>query len=523
MESFDKRTLIAIILALLVLIGYQFILPVQTPQPLQNQDISGQKERKDPVETAPVQSPTPKEMASKKQAAVENAYEKEIKVETGLYTALLTSKGGTIKRFELKNYRDNNGLGISLLNLQATTVPLAIGVSTDDFRLSDMNFSLKGTDLVLKDAQSGSVTFEYNSPQISIKRTYTFSADNYRFGLKDEVSGLNEYWMSMGTGFGIHDINNASSQHTGPVLLKGTDRIELAATKLKEPKSFAGDIRWVSQEDKYFFASIVPSGQDVEVRAWKGKDYTELACRFKSGTNSYMIYAGPKDYEMLEKMNVGLEHIVDFGFFSVLARPLFWVLKFFYKYFGNYGWAIILLTIITRIPFIPLLNKSQKSMKRMQELQPKLNELKEKHKKDPQRQQKEMMEMYKKHKVNPLGGCLPMLLQIPVFFALYKILMIAIELRGAPFMLWITDLSAKDPYYVMPVVMGITMVIQQRMTPTSLDPKQNKIMMLMPVIFTFMFLNFASGLVLYWLVNNILSIVQQLFVNMKAARQVKQA
>ncbi|MEK6673253.1 MAG: membrane protein insertase YidC, partial [Nitrospirota bacterium] len=239
MESFDKRTLIAVILALIVLIGYQFLLPFYTPEQPQNQDISSQKEMKDPVETAPVQSRIPKDRAVIKQAAVEPADEKEIKVETGLYTAVLTSKGGTIKRFELKNYRDNNGLGISLLNLQATTMPLAIGVSTDDFRLSDMNFSMKGTDLVLKAAQSGSVTFEYNSPPISIKRTYTFYADNYRFDLKDEVGGLNEYWMSLGTGFGINDINDESSQHTGPVLLKGTDRIELAATKLKEPRSFA--------------------------------------------------------------------------------------------------------------------------------------------------------------------------------------------------------------------------------------------------------------------------------------------
>jgi YidC/Oxa1 family membrane protein insertase len=158
-------------------------------------------------------------------------------------------------------------------------------------------------------------------------------------------------------------------------------------------------------------------------------------------------------------------------------------------------------------------------MKKMQEIQPKLTELREKYKKDPQKLQKETMEIYKKYKVNPLGGCLPMLLQIPVFFALYKVLMIAIELRGAPFMLWITDLSTKDPYYILPIVMGITMVIQQKMTPTSLDPKQNKIMMLMPVIFTFMFLNFASGLVLYWLVNNVLSIIQQFYTNRKIARE----
>lgn len=158
-------------------------------------------------------------------------------------------------------------------------------------------------------------------------------------------------------------------------------------------------------------------------------------------------------------------------------------------------------------------------MKKLQEIQPKMAEIKEKYKKDPQKMQKEMTELYKKHKVNPVGGCLPMLLQIPVFFALYKVLLIAIELRGAPFMLWITDLSVKDPYYVLPIVMGITMVIQQKMTPTGMDPKQAKLMMLMPVVFTFLFLNFASGLVLYWLVNNILGIIQQFFTNRKLAKE----
>jgi YidC/Oxa1 family membrane protein insertase len=253
--------------------------------------------------------------------------------------------------------------------------------------------------------------------------------------------------------------------------------------------------------------------------------------------NKFLLYAGPKEYDRLKVLNVGLEHIIDFGFFSIIAMPLFWIMKLFYKITMNYGWAIIILTILIRIPFIPLMNKSQKSMKRMQEIQPKMAELREKYKKDPQRLQKEMMQLYKTHKVNPLGGCLPILLQIPVFFALYKILSIAIELRGAPFMLWINDLSAPDTLFghiptwfpliggfavgPLPILMGASMIIQQKMTPTTMDPTQNKLMMFMPVIFTFLFLNFASGLVLYWLMNNIFSIAQQIYVNRKLAKEAK--
>jgi YidC/Oxa1 family membrane protein insertase len=318
-------------------------------------------------------------------------------------------------------------------------------------------------------------------------------------------------------------------------VLTGTDLKELAAKDLKEPKIFKENLKWIAQEDKYFFSALVPASPVEEARAFLVKDSPVIAFKGKSGKNAFHLYAGPKEHDKLGALNLGLEHIVKFGFFSFIARPLFWVLKFFYSFLGNYGWAIILITIVTRIPFIPLLNKSQKSMKKLQEIQPKMNEIKEKFKSDPQRMQKEMMELYKRHKVSPLGGCLPMLLQIPVFFALYSVLNIAIELRGAPFILWITDLAAPDTLFghipaaipliggfalgPLPIVMGLTMLIQQKMTPSSMDPRQAKMMLLMPVIFTFMFLNFASGLVLYWLINNILGIIQQLFVNKSLAKE----
>ncbi|WP_321371232.1 membrane protein insertase YidC [uncultured Desulfuromusa sp.] len=185
------------------------------------------------------------------------------------------------------------------------------------------------------------------------------------------------------------------------------------------------------------------------------------------------------------------------------------VLKFFYNYLGNYGFAIILLTVCIKLIFWPLTQKSYKSMKGMQKLQPEMKKLREKYGSDKQKLNQEMMSFYKENKVNPMGGCLPMIIQIPVFFALYRVLLGSIELRHAPFMLWITDLSAKDPYYVTPLIMGVTMFLQQKMTPTNMDPTQEKIMLMMPVVFTFMFLNFPAGLVLYWLTNNLLTILQQ--------------
>lgn len=506
----EKNTLLAIVLTIGILVGYQYFFVKPLPQPAKEQAKAAKKEeqQKEPVKpvSIPVSVPaTPSE-------------EEEIKVETELYSATLSSTGATIKKWELKKYKDKDGMAVTLQKGRGIIPPLAVGPQ-NNFNLSNVNFSVSGKDINLKKSSgTGSVVFEYATTGYSIRRTYTFYGDSYKFDLKDAVTGFPEYWITIGADFGIHDRKDESA-HLGPVILKDADRIELDAKKLKEIKSYHGGLKWIAQEDKYFFAAIVPVNQMDEAKAWKIQDASVIAFKGKPGINSFLIYAGPKDHDRLKGLNVGLEHIVDFGFFSIISRPLFWLLKFFYKFIGNYGWAIVLLTIITRIPFIPLINKSQQSMKKMQDIQPRMNEIKEKYKKDPQRMQKEMMGIYKKYKVNPVSGCLPILLQIPVFFALYKILSVAIELRGAPFMLWINDLAVKDPYYILPIVMGITMVIQQKMTPSSMDPRQAKIMMFMPVIFTFMFLNFASGLVLYWLVNNILSIVQQIHVNRKLAKE----
>jgi YidC/Oxa1 family membrane protein insertase len=250
-----------------------------------------------------------------------------------------------------------------------------------------------------------------------------------------------------------------------------------------------------------------------EATVWPEGGATAIGVRGAPGTHRLTIYGGPKEQDGLEAVGGELKYIVDFGFFSPIARPIFWLLKKLYAVIGNYGVAIILLTVMIRVPFIPLVNKGQKSMKKLQELQPRIAEMKQKYKNDPDRMNKEMMGIYSKHKVNPIGGCLPLILQIPVFFALYKVLMITIELRGAPFAFWIQDLATKDPYYILPVLMGATMLLQQKMTPTGGDEKMKKILMWMPIVFTFISFNFPSGLVLYWLVNNLLSITQQFFVN----------
>jgi len=249
---------------------------------------------------------------------------------------------------------------------------------------------------------------------------------------------------------------------------------------------------------------------------------------------------GPKDYDILKGLGIGLDRLLDFGFFGVVALPLFYAMKVLQRYIGNYGWAIVLLTVVFRVLFFPLLYRGQIKMRVMQEkmkrVQPKVKAMRERYhrleKKEAERgnvgarqklrqeMNEELMKLYKEEDINPLGsmsGCLPLLLQLPILYAFYTILSISIELRHAPFMLWIRDLSQKDPYYVTPIIMGATQLVQQVMTSSSIpDPAQRRMMYLMPIMFTYIFLNFPSGLVLYWLVNNLLGIAQQYLINRQA-------
>lgn len=510
----DSKALWAIVLSMLVLLTFQFFFAkqpakVQPPQPAQ-QAISNQAQ---PAPPAAANAPAPAVPKASGQFQTPGEA-KSIKVETEKYIADFTTAGAVPQSWVLKGFKEQRDKSKNV-DLLRPDIPQALGIGWgNEFRGSQMVFTSAGGDIKLsRENPKGTLQFEFSDGTHFVRRTYTFYNDSFRFDLKDEVSGLPDYMITLGPEFGISNREKAAL-HIGPVILSGTNRVEIKAGKLDTTKIYTEDLKWIAQEDKYFFAGLVPRTKVDEARAWSEKGYSLVAFRsVKPSVLEFTCFAGPKDIDRLKQLGMGLENIVDFGFFSIIARPILWLLKQIHSIVGNWGWAIILLTIITRIPFIPIINKGQRSMKKLQAIQPKMAEIRQKYKKDPQRMQRETMELYKKYKVNPMGGCLPILLQIPVFFALYKVLAVSIELRGAPFALWVTDLSMKDPFYVLPIIMGVSMLIQQRMTPSGGDPRQQKMMMFMPIIFTALFLNFASGLVLYWLVNNLLAIAQQVYVN----------
>ncbi|MDO9624950.1 MAG: membrane protein insertase YidC [Pseudomonas sp.] len=282
---------------------------------------------------------------------------------------------------------------------------------------------------------------------------------------------------------------------------------------------------WVAWLQHYFVTAWIPakdSTNQVQTRKDSQGNYivgfTGSAVQVAAGAQgeiSAILYAGPKLQGHLKTLSPGLELTVDYGILWFLAQPIFWLLEHIHSILGNWGWSIIVLTIIIKLIFFPLSAASYKSMARMRAVAPKLAVLKEQHGDDRQKMSQAMMELYKKEKINPLGGCLPILVQMPVFLALYWTLLESVEMRQAPWMFWITDLAIKDPFFILPIIMGATMFIQQQLNPTPPDPMQAKVLKMMPIIFTFFFLWFPAGLVLYWVVNNVLSIAQQWYITRK--------
>jgi len=322
----------------------------------------------------------------------------------------------------------------------------------------------------------------------------------------------------------------SASTFTGPAAYTDKEKfnkLEFSAidkNKITIPLQVAaGEPAWVAMVQHYFASAWIP-GDKFARDIYAGKIdnglyrigmQTPLGVVAQGSTvvEKAQLFVGPQEESVLETIAPGFELLKDYGYLTILAKPIFWLLEKIHGYVGNWGWSIILLTILIKLVFFPLSAASYKSMARMKEVQPRLGAMKEQYKGEPQKLNQAMMEMYRKEKINPLGGCLPVVIQIPVFISLYWVLLSSVEMRGAPWVLWIQDLSIPDPYYILPVIMAVSMFVQTKLNPTPPDPIQAKVMMYMPIVFSIMFFFFPAGLVLYWVVNNLLSIAQQWQIN----------
>lgn len=524
----EKRAFLAVVLSIVVFYIFSMVMG---PDKKQGAPVL-------PLNTAPAAAPAVLPAAaplttSALQPAPVSGLQKEVRVDTDLYTAVFSSRGGALKSMTLKKYREQNSPAASLVILGNNTDPALLNFSTraNGFNLSDSaNYTADAETVTIRGSETRQLVFTYVSGQgFTVRKVYSFGADSYSVKLETQV--LNNSAAAM--------VGTIQQVMTYPSEAKVKDnRFDTAGSYLYADNSLQADkakdvasaakkydknVQWAGFADKYFLSAILAetnSIASVELKknaaGFMESIVTAPQVTINAGqsvTVTHRLFVGPKDIDILKAQGNTLVQSLDLGWFTVLAKPLLYTLKFFYGYVGNYGIAIIIITIILKALFFPLTHKSYKSMKDMQKIQPKMAALKEKYKDDRDAMNKAVMELYREHKVNPMGGCLPMVVQIPVFFALYKALMFSIELRHAPFFLWVTDLADKDPYYVTPVIMGITMFVQQKMTPSQMDPIQQKMMLALPVVFTFMFLSFPSGLVLYWLVNNILTIGQQMYIN----------
>ncbi len=480
----------------------------------------------------------------------------EVVVDTPLYQAVFCSRNGRPMRWTLKNYQLNKPCECPVPGLRKTGLPdatdggspawverihvqgpeeypLALEISTGRDKRIPIREALEPDRfrLDLNDGeQPARITFSgTDSRGREVERVYTFAPDTYMVGLEVEIAGLEPALQQAGLAMRLTERipEGASDRYTFSGFMAFINESLEKEKELDagEPQYYNGNVHWQGFSDKYFLTSLLPVDNPVssvnleQLHSADGQSPGLFISRLiyniqphlqgDTARFAYSIYIGPKDLDVLRDTGHFLEKSIDLGWFGFIAKPLLVVLKFFYRYTHNYGIAIIILTILIKILFHPLTRKQMESMRQMQKLQPKMKAIREKFKDDKERLNREVMDLYRTHKINPLGGCWPMLLQIPVFFALYKALLNSIELRHAPFMFWIQDLSEKDPCYITPIIMGATMFLQQKMTPAAGDPNQQKMMMFMPLIFTFMFLNFPSGLVLYWLVNNVLTIGQQ--------------
>src|SRR5579885_404135 len=533
--TMEVRLLLAFVLMGLVLFLTPYFYkqppaPANKPAPAQVQPTSGQSGAGTTAAAIPPPSSEAAEVPGQIQAASEEAFT----IDTDLYRVQFSNRGAVVRSWILKQYKDRENKPVDLVNTRALAkapAPFSLyfkGQAPGDF--NNVLFQVQRPD-------SLTVNFEFSDGKTEVKKSFKFGQKSYEVAISSEVlqnGGGVPHALEWRGGFGDQSVVNPANYENA--LFYDVTNAKLVVKPVKDakdgPVSIAGQYSFAGLQDSYFAGVFLPEGRslveltefaDTVPNAAGAEEQRVGAAVGGEGSNRFTLFAGPKDYDLLGKINPKLETLVDWGWFVFLAKPLFIVLNWTADHIvHNYGWAIILVTIGINILLFPLKITSLKSSKKMQAIQPLVNQINEKYKgipvRDPRQAQKneELMDLYKKYGINPLGGCLPMLLQIPFFYAYYKVLQVAIEMRGASF-LWVHDLSQPETLAIriLPVILVITQFVSQKMTPPSpgMDPAQQKMMMFMPLLFGYMFYFASAGLVLYWLTSNVVGIVQQWLLN----------
>ncbi|WP_162472878.1 membrane protein insertase YidC [Luteitalea pratensis] len=544
----EKRVLQAVLLSLAVLLVYQsFFAPRRQPQQQAATPATpaGPAATQPPGPAAAPVAATTTGSTTALPASVAAAGGARIVVESDEVRAEFSTRGAVLLSWTLKRYPGAHGHALDLLPVATDVNALpAFSLTTSDETVSNTlagaNFTPSAQTLDLRGTGGRTLRFDYEDPSgLHATKVFTFERDKQAFlvGFSAQVlrNGQPQNF-TIHSGPGIGDIERAQpsggmmfgSYYQAPDAITYAEKIQrVAAAKLAEQRVFDGSLRYAGVDDHYFLgAALLDRQSHVEYSthamqsAAGPRTLVAYALSFPQAPTEVKFYLGPKDFDQLQRSDQQLVRTINFGWFAWLVVPLLRALKWVNGFVGNYGWSIIVLTILINIAIFPLRHKSVVSMRKMQNIQPRVKAIQERYANlkatDPAKQKMntELMELYKTAGVNPASGCVPMLLTMPVLFAFYALLSVAIELRGAPFMLWIQDLSQHDPLYITPVIMGATMLWQQWITPAAgMDPAQQRVMMIMPLMFTFFFLWAPSGLVIYWLFSNLLTIGQQYLTN----------
>lgn len=465
----------------------------------------------------------------------------KVVVTTDLMKIEFDSAGGIISRLELLKHDGTDGQPMVLFEHDAARSYMArSGLIGGDFPNHTAQFAAEPGPRELGSANALTVTLSSEQNGVKLVKRYTMQRGSYVINTRFDVTNAGAapinptLYMELVRDSSEVEASKFYSTFTGPAVYTDADKFsKITFSDIEKGKAKVPAVSqdgWIAMVQHYFASAWIPEQakphnfyvQKIDANLFRIGVQQPLGTLAPGATVSSdaRLFAGPQEERMLESITPGLELVKDYGWLTILAKPLFWLLEKLHGFIGNWGWSIIALTVLIKLAFFPLSAASYKSMAKMKDVQPRMMAIRERHKGDPQATNKAMMELYRAEKVNPLGGCLPILIQIPVFIALYWVLLSSVEMRHAPWIGWIKDLSAPDPWYILPVVMAVSMFIQTKLNPTPPDPIQAKVMMFMPLVFSVMFFFFPAGLVLYWVVNNILSIAQQWQINrMMGARK----
>jgi YidC/Oxa1 family membrane protein insertase len=540
----EKRVLLAVALSFVVLYGYQLLFPPSkppqtstAPPQASGSATAGNITSPPPAEAQPAEVPT----APQEAPIVGDREERNIVVENDAVRAVFTNRGAVLKSWTLKHYKDRNGAPLDLVPQIVRGGPKPFTLLVDDGKLSA---TLKNAlyspsaDALKLSTGPGTLTFEYrDASSLTVRKEFRFDpAQPFIVDFSASVtqnaaplSPMVQWGPALGTGI-VESSMGTYSPPPQPIFYRDGSVTRVKTSDIQKRPTEEGTFGFVGVDDHYFLTAALPGNERLHVEyqpvsvpvegSTTGANFVSWSTRAPGQTTlTARYFLGPKDFDVLAGVDRNLVRAIDFGMFSWLVVPLLRALKWVNSYLGNYGWSIIALTVIINLVMFPLRHKSVVSMRKMQDIQPEVKAIQERYAKlkmsDPAKQKMnvELMNLYRERGVNPASGCVPMLLTLPVLFAFYAMLSVAIELRGAPFVGWIHDLSAHDPLYITPVLMGITMFVQQKMTPSTADPVQQKMMMFMPLVFTSMFVWAPSGLVLYWTVSNLWAIGQQALTN----------